>query len=92
MSKHPIIHTTRESFLDATNWKTSKKGNLYIQDHDATYTLKVDFVSPDSDAESFRCVIVGPGGVRKDIGPFFTSEELKDALWPEGAERPLGVE
>lgn len=98
--KHPIIHTTRESFFDLESWFISKKGNAYIRDHGHTYTIVKGLVPCDPEScppgelpynTVYRAVIVGPGGARLDIGPFNHEDSLLDALWPEGESTPRGV-
>lgn len=96
-NKHPIKCQSREQFVTCPSdyWSVAKKtGNLYVRDFDATYTI-VGFppeFGPDGcdfQPPSYRVVVVGRGGVRKDVGPFVSREQLFDALWPEGAEGPV---
>lgn len=63
-------------------WDVAKSGNLYVRDFGATYTLA-------KKEDGFHGVAVGKGGARKDFGPFETEEQAAEALWPEGALRPI---
>ncbi len=98
-SKHPIKCESRAQFVACQSdyWSVAKKtGNLYVRDFDHTYTIVPVLVQDETRAIHaefvYRAVVVGAGGARKDVGPFDTREELFDALWPEGQDRPVGVE
>lgn len=93
--KHPIIHETRETFLDVSKWTISKKGNAYIRDHNHTYTvmkrLEPTATLDEVPEETLYVVIVGPKGERKDLGPFRNMYELACAVWPEDSAAPIGA-
>lgn len=85
-------HTTREAFFDQANWLTSKKGNAYIRDHQHTYTIK--FITrnlPAADLQEMWVVAVRFDGERTDFGPFHSTNEMIEALWPADATAPKGV-
>lgn len=65
-----------------SQWAVSKKGNLWCRSHGCTYTLK-------NTTEGFSAVVVGAGGMRKDVGPYSLLSLLINGLWPADAETPV---
>lgn len=87
-SPKPPAHTgftTREEFLG--EWPISKRGNPWCRCGGFTWTIKTEELHDDTFA--LDVVVVGPGGERADQAvDFDNADDLRAALWPEGAPGP----
>lgn len=91
---------TRATFIDVNiddkfsanseYWTLSKSGNLYVRDHGHTYTVVREY-DHDEHVVKYRGVVVGPGGRRKDVGPYEFQRQLWEALWPAGSAAPISA-
>ena len=78
---------SRQHWIEACDfvsapWQRSKAGNIYCRDFGCTYTVK------DLGHMLYSGVVVGAGGVRKDI-PAGSFNDVLNEMWPHGEESPI---